>query len=118
MHPKSLDDLISTCHLMSELVEYGVELSDEEQNEKFLDSIPSNQDSYTKLMKETMEISMMSLEDVIERLQAQDLSKKKKSISQASKGQDHRRYFTKTTCTFSFNSIALYYEDTNDKYSR
>lgn len=64
---------------MSELVEYGVQISNEEWNEKLLDALSSNWDGYTDLMKEIMDIDTISLEDVIGKLQARIKPRKKRA---------------------------------------
>lgn len=48
----------------------------------------------------------MSL-DVIGKLQAQDMAKKKKNITQGGIGQDPGMYFSKSTGTSSSSSVAL-----------
>ncbi|KAI3802412.1 hypothetical protein L1987_30544 [Smallanthus sonchifolius] len=113
---ESLDDLATRFyHLLSELSSASVVYETEEINDQFLESLPSNFDVYSVLIKENVKYKTMSLEDVLGKIQSHDLNMKRKETNM-DHIQDPAMYFAKTSGKTG-SSVALFSGDGQDNTS-
>ena len=76
----NLSDLITRyCHLLSEMDEYCVNVSESEKVLKLSDVLLDNLDSYIMILKQTMNFELLTVNDLICKLQAQDMNMRKKA---------------------------------------
>ena len=72
---ESLTDLITCyCHLLSEMDEYCVSISESEKVLKLSDVLPDKWDSYIMVLKQTMNFDLLTVNDLIGKLQNNLLS--------------------------------------------
>ena len=72
---ESLNEMITRfCHLLSEMDEYSVEISESDKVLKLVDGLPQVWDSFIMVLKQTLTFECLTVTDLIGKLQAQELN--------------------------------------------
>ena len=77
---EGLSELITRyCHLLSEMDEYEVVVSESEKVLKLSDVLPDKWDNYIMILKQSATFSQLKVNDLIGKLQSKELEMKKKA---------------------------------------
>ncbi|KAI3807433.1 hypothetical protein L1987_23361 [Smallanthus sonchifolius] len=114
---ESIDELISRFyHLQTELKAFELKYPDEELVEKFLDALPPKFEMYTTLTRENSKFYEMTIDEAIGKVQAHDMSLKKKESSGRPQIQDPSMYHgTSSTTKSSGSRIAFFFGNSHEE---
>ena len=76
---ESLNDMITRfCHLLAEMDEYAVQITESDKVLKLADGLPQIWDSFIMVLKQTLKFESLTVTDLIGKLPAQEMNMRKR----------------------------------------